>query len=73
MVGRTSEAFNESFVKAFNIGGGRWPETFVGLSLVSVETVGGDPRRSQGADVSRSGLWLAPRVVGLAQPDWSSR
>jgi DNA helicase II / ATP-dependent DNA helicase PcrA len=73
VVGRTNEAFNESFVKAFSIVGGEWPTTISGLSLVSVETVGGDPRRSQNMDVSFSGLWLAPRVVGLAQPVWPSR
>ncbi|MET3641897.1 DNA helicase-2/ATP-dependent DNA helicase PcrA [Prescottella equi] len=71
-VGRTSEAFNESFVKAFSMRGGSWPASLSGLSLVSVETVAGDPRRSQQLDVSFSGLWLAPRVIGLAQPDWSS-
>lgn len=71
-IGRTSEGFNESFVKAFSMRGGSWPTTLTGLSLVSVETVAGDPRRSRQMDVSVSGLWLAPRVVGLAQPDWST-
>lgn len=72
VVGRTNEGFNESFVKAFNMRGGSWPATLTGLSVVSVETVAGDPRRSQELDVSPSGLWLAPRVIGLAQPDWSN-
>ncbi|MBP1159814.1 DNA helicase-2/ATP-dependent DNA helicase PcrA [Rhodococcus sp. PvR099] len=72
VVGRTSEGFNESFVKAFSMRGGSWPATLSGLSVVSVETVAGDPRRSQELDVSTSGLWLAPRVIGLAQPDWSN-
>lgn len=71
-VGRTSEAFSEAFVKAFGLRGGKFPATLHGLSLVSVETVAGDPRRSQELDVSFSGLWLAPRVIGLAQPDWSN-
>ncbi|MGV9736823.1 UvrD-helicase domain-containing protein [Rhodococcus aetherivorans] len=70
-VGRTSHGFNESLVKAFGLKGGSWPATLSGLSLVSVETVAGDPRRSRDLDVSFSGLWLAPRVIGLAQPDWS--
>lgn len=72
VVGRTSQEFNESFVKAFSMNGGSWPATLSGLSLVSVETVAGDPRRSRELDVSFSGLWLAPRVIGLAQPDWSN-
>ncbi|WP_370181638.1 UvrD-helicase domain-containing protein [Rhodococcus wratislaviensis] len=72
VVGRTSQGFNESFVKAFSMRGGSWPATLSGLSLVSVETVAGDPRRSRELDISFSGLWLAPRVIGLAQPDWSN-
>ncbi|NMD97423.1 ATP-dependent helicase [Rhodococcus sp. BL-253-APC-6A1W] len=72
VVGRTSQEFNESLVKAFTMKGGSWPATLSGLSLVSVETVAGDPRRSRELDVSFSGLWLAPRVIGLAQPDWSN-
>ncbi|MFD3425567.1 UvrD-helicase domain-containing protein [Nocardia fluminea] len=72
VVGRTSAGFNESFVKAFSMRGGSWPAELLGLSLVSVETVAGDPRRSQELDVSHSGFWLAPRIIGLAQPDWSN-
>ncbi|WP_370585094.1 UvrD-helicase domain-containing protein [Nocardia sp. XZ_19_231] len=72
VIGRTSEGFNESFVKAFSMQGGSWPAELSGLSLVSVETVAGHPRRSQELDVSYSGFWLAPRVIGLAQPDWSN-
>ncbi|UDG95334.1 UvrD-helicase domain-containing protein [Rhodococcus opacus] len=70
-VGRTSDVFNEAFVKAFGLTDGRWPAMLTGLSVVSVETVAGDPRKSQQMDISFAGLWLAPRVVGLAQPDWS--
>lgn len=72
-VGRTSADFNEALVKAFFGGrGGNYPSTLTGLSVVSVETVAGDPRVSQRMDVSFAGLWLAPRVIGLAQPDWSN-
>ncbi|OBA67075.1 hypothetical protein A5780_11560 [Nocardia sp. 852002-20019_SCH5090214] len=71
-IGRTSESFNEAFVKAFGLRGGSWPAILSGMSLVSVETVGGDPRKSRDADVGSCGLWLAPRIVGLAQPDWST-
>lgn len=71
-IGRTSDDFNEAFVKAFGIRGGVYPSSLTGLSVVSVETVAGDPRVSQRMDISFSGLWLAPRVIGLAQPDWSN-
>ena len=71
VLGRTSEAFNQAFAKAFSLSGGSWPATARGLSVVSIETVAGDYRKSQQMDVSYSGMWLAPRVVGLAEPDWS--
>lgn len=72
-IGRTSDEFNEAFVKAFFGGrGGNYPSSLTGLSVVSVETVAGDPRVSQRMDISFSGLWLAPRIIGLAQPDWSN-
>ncbi|MFF0496080.1 UvrD-helicase domain-containing protein [Nocardia aobensis] len=72
-VGRTSDSFNEAFVKAFGRRAGSWPAILSGMSLVSVESVGGDPRKSRAAGVGSCGLWLAPRIVGLAQPDWSTR
>lgn len=72
-IGRTSESFNEAFVNAFSLRRGSFPAILHGLSVVSVESVAGDPRMSQRMDVSFSGMWLAPRVIGLAQPDWSNR
>jgi DNA helicase II / ATP-dependent DNA helicase PcrA len=71
LVGRTSEFFNEGFVNAFSIRDGKYPVLLDGLSLVSVETIAGDPRASERAGLGSSGFWLAPRVIGLAQPDWS--
>jgi DNA helicase-2/ATP-dependent DNA helicase PcrA len=71
MVGRTSEAFDAAFMKAFG-----WlrnyPSVIDGLSLVSVETVAGDPRESEKAGLGSSGFWLVPRVTGLARPDLST-
>jgi DNA helicase-2/ATP-dependent DNA helicase PcrA len=71
LVGRTSEPFGESFKEAFSLRYGRYPTTLNGLSLVSVETVAGDPRVSERVGLGPTDFWLAPRVVGLAQPDWS--
>lgn len=71
-IGRTSETFNEEFKRAFNLKGGSWPASVTGLSVVSVETVAGDPAKSEKMDVSFAGFWLAPRVFGLAQPNWSN-
>jgi DNA helicase II / ATP-dependent DNA helicase PcrA len=67
-LGRTSEAFNQAFQKAF----GWWksrPLVIDGLSLVSVETVAGDYRESEKAGLGASGFWLVPRITGLARPD----
>jgi DNA helicase II / ATP-dependent DNA helicase PcrA len=67
-LGRTSEAFNQAFQKAF----GWWksrPLVIDGLSLVSVETVAGDDRESEKAGLGISGFWLVPRIAGLARPD----
>ena len=72
LIGRTSEHFGESFKTAFSLRYGRYPTTLNGLSLVSVETVAGDPRASERAGLGPTDFWLAPRVVGLAQPDWSA-
>jgi DNA helicase-2/ATP-dependent DNA helicase PcrA len=72
LVGRTSESFAESFMEAFGLRYGRYPTTVNGLSLVSVETVAGDHRAAERAGLGPTDFWLAPRVVGLAQPDWSA-
>jgi DNA helicase II / ATP-dependent DNA helicase PcrA len=72
LVGRTSGSFGESFMEAFSLRYGRYPTTLNGLSLVSVETVAGDPRVSERVGLGPTDFWLAPRVVGLAQPDWSA-
>lgn len=72
LVGRTSVAFDDAFVHYFKWLD-RWPHTIDGLSLVSVETVAGDPRESEKAGLGSSGFWLVPRVTGLARPDLSTK
>ena len=71
LVGRTSDSFGRAFIAAFNLRHGRYPTTHNGLALVSVETVAGDPRVSKRVGLGPTDFWLAPRVAGLAQPDWS--
>ena len=71
LVGRTSVAFDNAFEKAF--GWLRsWPGVVDGLTLVSVETVAGDPRESEKVGLGSSGFWLVPRITGLARPDLST-
>ncbi len=71
LLGRTSADFDHAFQKAFS-----WlkspPQIIDGLSLVSVETVAGDPTESEKAGLGSSGFWLVPRITGLARPDLST-
>lgn len=73
LLGRTSESFNMAFNTVFGRrDGGVFPGRLFGLTLVSVETVAGEPRKTERSDVGRSGLWLAPRITGLVEPDWKT-
>jgi DNA helicase-2/ATP-dependent DNA helicase PcrA len=73
LLGRTSESFNTAFDAAFGRrGGGVFPGRLFGLTLVSVETVAGEPRKTERLDIGLSGLWLAPRITGLVEPDWKT-
>lgn len=74
LIGRTSEHFGRALASTF----GRrrpeqsWPRRIYGLAVASVETVGGDPDYTRRAGLAGSGLWLVPRLTGLAWPDWKS-
>jgi DNA helicase-2/ATP-dependent DNA helicase PcrA len=73
LLGRSSESFNTAFTAAFGRkGSGSFPGRLFGLTLVSVETVAGEPRKTERSDVGSSGLWLAPRITGLVEPDWKT-
>ena len=67
LIGRTSAAFDEAFAKTY-YWMDHWPKSCDGLSLVSVETVAGDPGESERAGIGAGGFWLVPRVTGLARP-----
>lgn len=73
LLGRTSESFNVAFNQTFGRrGGGIFPGRLFGLTLVSVETVAGEPRKTERHEIGLSGLWLAPRITGLVEPDWKT-
>jgi DNA helicase-2/ATP-dependent DNA helicase PcrA len=73
LLGRSSETFNIAFNAVFGRrNGGVFPGRLFGLTLVSVETVAGEPRKTEGHDVGSSGLWLAARITGLVEPDWKT-
>lgn len=71
LIGRTSPSFDDAFAKTFRWLS-NWPGIVDGLTLVSVETVAGDPRESEAAGLGSSGFWLAPRITGLARIDLST-
>lgn len=71
LLGRTNADFDYTFEKAFSWLKSR-PKIIDGLSLVSIETVAGDPRESEKAGIGSSGFWLVSRVTGLARPDLST-
>lgn len=73
VLGRSSENFNIAFNAAFGRKSSKeFPGRLFGLTLVSVETVAGKPGKTEQHDLGASGLWLAPRITGLVQPDWQT-
>jgi DNA helicase-2/ATP-dependent DNA helicase PcrA len=73
ILGRSSEGFNIAFNAAFGRkNSSQFPGRLFGLTLVSTETVAGEPRRTELHAIGASGLWLAPRITGLVQPDWKT-
>jgi len=73
ILGRSSESFNVAFNAAFGRkNSSAFPGRLFGLTLVSVETVAGKPGKTEEHGLGASGLWLAPRITGLVQPDWTT-
>jgi DNA helicase-2/ATP-dependent DNA helicase PcrA len=73
VIGRTSESLGRALARVIRPGYGRdWPRALVGLAVGSVETVAGDPDLTRFAGLPGSGLWLVPRLTGLARPDWKN-
>ncbi|MCZ2804846.1 AAA family ATPase [Modestobacter sp. VKM Ac-2983] len=74
LVGRTSEHFGRGLLSTFGrpFGGRDWPRAIHGMAIASVETVAGDPDLTRFAGLGGSGLWLVPRLTGLAGPDWKN-
>ncbi|WP_067571581.1 ATP-dependent helicase [Nocardia acidivorans] len=71
-IGRSSPTFDATFRTAF--GNPKvLPNRLFGLSVSAVESVAGDPRATAGLGMGAVGIWLAPRLVGMLQPDWQSR
>ncbi len=55
---------------ATSSGSTRWPELLTGATCDGVETVVGMTSEADAAGIGSSGLWLRPRLVGLADLRW---
>jgi DNA helicase-2/ATP-dependent DNA helicase PcrA len=73
-VGRTSEQFGVDLVRVFGRRkpGESWPRRIEDIVLGAIEAVAGDPETTHDAELGRSGIWLVPRIVGMARPDWGT-
>ncbi|KXO91398.1 Helicase IV (plasmid) [Tsukamurella tyrosinosolvens] len=67
-VGRTTAAFGEALASGLSLLPGVWPGELGDMVLTSVETSAGTAEVTEDAGIGPSGLWLVPRIVGLARP-----
>ena len=74
IVATTSEEFGWDFQKVFGRPkyGRGWPLRLTGMTVTAVETVAGEREYGIRAGLGDAGLWLVPRILGLARPDWSN-
>lgn len=74
ILGQMSESFSW-VVKTRLLRGidSRWPETFSGARVTSIETVAGDPDDTRDLDLGPGGYWLVPRLAGLGRGHWSDK
>ena len=72
-IGRTSDDFGRGLVSVFGPRrtGQFWPSYLDGLALTAVETVAGGPEITAEAGLAGTGMWLVPRLSGMARPDWA--
>jgi superfamily I DNA/RNA helicase len=70
-VAETTEAFGLLLARRLGRSNtNRWPIRLVGLRCHGLETVAGDRDEGEAAGLGRAGLWLRPRVLGLADLVW---
>ena len=73
-IATTSEEFGWDFQKVFGrpMYGRNWPMRLTGMTIGAVETVAGEREFAVRSGLGDAGLWLVPRILGLARPDWSN-
>jgi AAA domain/UvrD-like helicase C-terminal domain len=71
-VGETSEQLGRALAHRIgsNSGPTRWPLLLTGATCDGVETVVGLTTEAEAAGLGTSGLWLRPRLIGLADLRW---
>lgn len=72
-IGETTGLFSDGIVRAMGEREGPFPIRIEGARVRSVETVGGSSAAGIRAGLGASGLWLRPRLEGLATIIWGDR
>jgi hypothetical protein len=72
-IGVTSEGFAHAIWRNVSVAGtvGRgFPTKLVGARVYAIEAVGGSVAAGRNSGIGSSGVWLAPRLHGLANVIW---
>ena len=70
-IGVTSSSFSDAILESQRrSGGGAHPLALTGFRVRAIETVGGSSAASLRCGLGAAGLWLRPRVNGLADVQW---
>lgn len=74
-IGETSPAFSSDLYRILSAASPgrrrvRFPSALQELTVESIETCPGSPLVARQVGLGNSGIWLRPRVVGLARFDW---
>jgi hypothetical protein len=71
VVGETNDNFGHALRRRLRSrNGGGFPLAMSNLFVTGVETVAGVSVEGEANGLGKSGLWLRPRIAGLAQIDW---
>jgi AAA domain/UvrD-like helicase C-terminal domain len=70
IAGQTNEAFAEALRRRLGRARPSFPPAMSTIFLTGVETVVGSATEGEAGGLGLSGLWLRPRIAGLATVDW---
>jgi len=73
LIAETTEDFGRAFARRLGAktAGQRWPLSLKGVSVDGLETVLGLPSAGSSCGLGATGLWLRPRLLGLADLHWN--